>query len=96
MADHRETAQDLNQVLHAKLSGSTSAVGELGETDLTTFHRGIPPISCDKLYHHLPYPRAAAPVTIGARGLAVFYTLCLSDNPCHGRVAEQRWTNFRE
>jgi hypothetical protein len=39
MRHYREFAQDLNQILQAKLGGSTGAVGKLGETQFAAWHQ---------------------------------------------------------
>ena len=38
MSYYRHVLQDLDQVLQAKLGGSTGAVGQLGQAQLTALH----------------------------------------------------------
>jgi hypothetical protein len=42
MPDHRKVAQDLDQVLKAKLPRSTGTVGQLGQPDFAALHPLLP------------------------------------------------------
>ncbi len=42
MPDHWKVAQDLDQVLKAKLPSSTGTVGQLGQPDFAALHPRLP------------------------------------------------------